>query len=149
MAHTLCCKYGYHLPLYRQSQMFENQGNDLSGSLLCSWVGKITKLLERLSDASRDHVFKGQAIFMDDTTVKLLQKGKGHGKNKIKRRGFGITLHTRDLGVVHHPLRFGISSPKCEGLNTPANIWKPINALPRRMLMRGIMMPIARGASKR
>ena len=25
MAHILCCKYGYHLPLYRQSQMFANQ----------------------------------------------------------------------------------------------------------------------------
>ena len=22
MTHILCCKYGYHLPLYRQSQMF-------------------------------------------------------------------------------------------------------------------------------
>ncbi len=30
MAHILCCKYGYHLPLYRQSQMFENEGIDLS-----------------------------------------------------------------------------------------------------------------------
>lgn len=84
MAHILCCKYGYHLPLYRQSQMFANQGIDLSGSLLCSWVGKSTKLLERVSDEIRDHVFKGQAIFMDDTTVRLLQKGKGRGKNKPK-----------------------------------------------------------------
>lgn len=84
MAHILCCKYGYHLPLYRQSQMFANQGIEISGSLMCSWVGKITKLLERLSDAIRDHVFKGQAIFMDDTTVKLLQRGKGRGKNKPK-----------------------------------------------------------------
>ena len=84
MAHIIACKYGYHLPLYRQSQMFENQGIEISGSLMCSWVGKITKLLERLSDAIRDHVFKGQAIFMDDTTVKLLQKGKGRGKNKPK-----------------------------------------------------------------
>lgn len=84
MAHILACKYGYHLPLYRQSQMFENQGIDLSGSLMCSWVGKCTKLLERLSDAIRDHVFEGQAIFMDDTTVKLLQKGKGKGENKPK-----------------------------------------------------------------
>ena len=48
------------------------------------WVGKCTKLLERLSDAIRDHVFEAQAIFMDDTTVKLLQKGKGKGKNKSK-----------------------------------------------------------------
>jgi transposase len=84
MAHILACKYGYHLPLYRQSQMFKNQGIDLSGSLLCSWVGKCTKLLERLSDAIRDHVFEGQAIFMDDTTVKLLQKGNGRGQNKPK-----------------------------------------------------------------
>ncbi len=82
MAHILCCKYGYHLPLYRQSQMFENEGIDLSGSLLASWVGKCTRLLERLSDAIRDHVFEGQAVFMDDTTVKLLKRGKGKGKNK-------------------------------------------------------------------
>ena len=84
MAHILCCKYGYHLPLYRQSQMFENEGIDLSGSLMALWVGKCTKLLERLSDAIRDHVFEAQAIFMDDTTVKLLQKGKGNGQNKSK-----------------------------------------------------------------
>jgi|TARA_B110000908_G_scaffold48040_1_gene58665 hypothetical protein len=58
--------------------MFENEGIELSGSLLASWVGKSTKLLERVSDAIRDHVFAAQAIFMDDTTVKLLQKGKSH-----------------------------------------------------------------------
>lgn len=84
MAHILCSKYGYHLPLYRQSQMFENEGIDLSGSLMAGWVGKCTKLLERVADAIRDHVFEAQAIFMDDTTVKLLQKGKGRGKNKTK-----------------------------------------------------------------
>ncbi|MCP4450509.1 MAG: IS66 family transposase [Planctomycetes bacterium] len=82
MAHILCCKYGYHLPLYRQSQMFANEGIDLSGSLLASWVGKSTKLLERLSNAICDHVFGGPAIFMDDTTVKLLEKGNGKGKNR-------------------------------------------------------------------
>ena len=84
MAHILCCKYGYHLPLYRQSQMFANEGIDLSGSLIAGWVGKCTKLLERLSDAIRDHMFEAQAIFMDDTTVKLLQKGNGKGENKTK-----------------------------------------------------------------
>ena len=31
MAHILCCKYGYHLPLYRQSQMFENEGMNRPG----------------------------------------------------------------------------------------------------------------------
>lgn len=51
---------------------------------MAGWVGRCTKLQERLSDAIRDHVFEAQAIFMDDTTVKLLQKGKGKGKNKTK-----------------------------------------------------------------
>ena len=69
MAHILCCKYGYHLPLYRQSQMFENEGIDLSGSLMALWVGKCTKLLERLSDAIRDHVFEAQAIFMPSRQI--------------------------------------------------------------------------------
>ena len=52
MAHILCCKYGYHLPLYRQSQMFENEGIDLSGSLMALWVGKCTKLLERVAESA-------------------------------------------------------------------------------------------------
>jgi len=64
--------------------MFENEGIELSGSLLALWAGKCIKLLERMSDAICDHVLAGQAIFMDDTTVKLLQTGKGKGRNKTK-----------------------------------------------------------------
>ena len=64
MAHILCCKNGYHLPLYHQSQMFENDGIDLSGSLLAGWLGKCTKLLERVSDVIHDLVFEAQAILM-------------------------------------------------------------------------------------
>ncbi len=94
MAHILASKYGYHLPLYRQSQMFENEGIELSGSLLASWVGKCTKLLERVSDAIRDHVLTGKAIFMDDATVKLLQKGKGKGRNKTKTAR--LSVYARD-----------------------------------------------------
>jgi transposase len=96
MAHILCCKYGYHLPLYRQSQMFANEGIDLSGSLMAGWVGKCTKLLERVSDAIRDHVFEAQAIFMDDTTVKLLQKGNGKGKNKTKTARLWVYARKED-----------------------------------------------------
>ena len=85
MAHILRCKYGYPLPLYRQSQMFAKESIDLSGALIAGWVDKCTKLLERVSDAIRDHVFEAQAIFMDDTTVKLLQNGKGKNKTKTAR----------------------------------------------------------------
>ncbi|MGB0969020.1 MAG: IS66 family transposase [Halocynthiibacter sp.] len=96
MAHILVSKFGYHLPLYRQSQMFANQGIDLSPSLMGAWVGKCIPVLVRLSDAIRDHIFAGQAIFMDDTTVKLLQKGKGRGKNKTKTAR--LWVYARDEG---------------------------------------------------
>jgi transposase len=96
MAHILASKYGYHLPLYRQSQMFENAGIELSGSLLASWVGKSTKLLERVSDAIRDHVFAAQAIFMDDTTVKLLQKSKSRSNHKNKAKTARLWVYARD-----------------------------------------------------
>lgn len=103
MAHILCCKYGYHLPLYRQSQMFANEGIDLSGSLMAGWVGKCSKLLERLSDAIRDHVFEAQAIFIDDTTVKLLQKGKGKGKNKAKTARLWVYARKEDTWASGAP----------------------------------------------
>jgi len=64
MAHILCCKYGYTLPLYRQSQMFAKEGIDLSGALMAGWVGKCTELLERVSDVIHDLVFEAQAILM-------------------------------------------------------------------------------------
>ena len=69
MAHILCCKYGYHLPLYRQSQMFANEGIDLNGSIMAGWVGKCTKLLKRVSDVIHDLVFEAQAILMPSRQI--------------------------------------------------------------------------------
>ena len=41
LAHVLVNKYADHLPLYRQSQIFERDGIDLDRSTLADWVGKI------------------------------------------------------------------------------------------------------------
>jgi transposase len=80
LAHVLVSKYADHLPLYRQSQIFERDGIDLSRSTLADWVGQSTALLEPLSDAIRKHVLQGQAIFADDTPVKMLAPGSGKTK---------------------------------------------------------------------
>ncbi len=77
LAHVLVNKYADHLPLYRQSQIFEREGVDLDRSTLADWVGKSTALLERLAEAIGDHVQKGPAIFADDTPVKMLAPGSG------------------------------------------------------------------------
>jgi hypothetical protein len=73
-------KYADHLPLYRQSQIFGREGVDLDRSTLTDWVGKSAALLEPLADAIQRHVLSGQAIFADDTPVKLLSPGAGKAK---------------------------------------------------------------------
>ena len=80
LAHVLVSKYADHLPLYRQSGMFQRDGIDLDCSTLATWVGKSAALLESLADAIGRHVRQGQAIFADDTPVKLLAPGRGRTK---------------------------------------------------------------------
>ena len=77
LAHVLVNKYADHLPLYRQSQIYERGGLDLNRSTLADWVGKSTALLEPLANAIGRHVLAGRAIFADDTPVKMLAPGTG------------------------------------------------------------------------
>jgi len=55
-------------------------GIDLDRSTLADWVGKSTGLLEPLADAIGRHVLAGQAIFADDTPIKLQAPGTGRTK---------------------------------------------------------------------
>ncbi len=81
LAHVLVNKYADHLPLYRQSQIFEREGIDLGRSTLADWVGKSAALLEPLADAIGRHVLRGDAIFADDTPVKMQAPGSGRTKS--------------------------------------------------------------------
>lgn len=72
LAHVLVSKYADHLPLYRQSQIFDREGLDLDRSTLADWVGKTTALLEPLADAIGRHVLSAEAIFADDTPISML-----------------------------------------------------------------------------
>jgi transposase len=74
---VLVNKYADHQPLYRQSGIFERDGIDIDRSTLADWVGKSTALLEPLANAIGRHVLAGQAIFADDTPVKMLAPGTG------------------------------------------------------------------------
>jgi transposase len=90
LAHVLVNKYADHLPLYRQSQIFDREGIDLDRSTLADWVGKSAALLEPLADAIGRHVLKGQAIFADDTPIKM--QAPGNGRTKTAR----IWTYVRD-----------------------------------------------------
>jgi transposase len=83
LAHVLVNKYADHLPLYRQSQIFKRDGIDLERSTLADWVGRSTALLEPLAEAIGRYVLAGQAIFADDTPVRM--QAPGTGKTKTAR----------------------------------------------------------------
>jgi transposase len=76
LAHILFAKYGLHLPLNRQSDVYAREGIDLDVSTLADWVGAAAATLMPLVETIRTHVFAAERIHADDTTVPVLAKGK-------------------------------------------------------------------------
>ncbi len=101
------------LPLYRQSQMFGRDGVDLDRSSLADWVGKSTALLEPLADAVARHVLRGQALFADDTPVKLLAPGSGKTKTA---RLWAYVRDERPWAGEAHPAAWYQFSPDRKGV---------------------------------
>jgi hypothetical protein len=110
---VLVSKYGDHLPLYRQSQIYHRDGVDLDRSTLADWVGKSTALLERLAVAIGDHVQKGQALFADDTPVKLLAPGSGKTRTA---RLWAYVRDERPWAGEAHPAAWYQFSPDRKGI---------------------------------
>jgi transposase len=76
LAHILFSKYGLHLPLNRQSDVYAREGIDLDVSTLADWVGAAAATLMPLVEVIRTHVFAAERIHADDTTVPVLAKNK-------------------------------------------------------------------------
>ena len=76
LADVLFGKYGAHMPLNRQSDIYTNEGIDLDVSTLADWVGACAATLRPLRDAIEAHVLSAERIHADDTTVPVLAKGK-------------------------------------------------------------------------
>jgi transposase len=76
LAHVLFGKYGAHLPLNRQSEIYAKEGIDLDTSTLADWVGACAATLMPLVEAIAKHVFAAARIHADDTTVPVLAKSK-------------------------------------------------------------------------
>jgi transposase len=77
LAHVIVSKYCDHVPLYRQSQIFARQGVTLNRSTLANWVGGAAWWLEALHARLAEQVFASTKLFADDTTVPVLDPGRG------------------------------------------------------------------------
>jgi transposase len=95
LAHVLVAKYADFLPLYRQAQIFARQGIALDRSTLCDWVGRACWWLEPLWRLLRRHVMGSTRIFADDTTLPVLDPGRGRTKTG---RLWGYAIDDRPWG---------------------------------------------------
>jgi transposase len=77
LAHILVSKYADHLPLYRQSQIYERQGVELERSTLADCVGGAAALLEPLVEALARYTLDSKYLHGDDTPVPVLEPGRG------------------------------------------------------------------------
>jgi transposase len=103
LAHVLVSKYGDHLPLYRQEEIYERQGVELDRATLADWVGQTSALLRPLVEALRRHVMSAEKLHADDTPVPVLAPGLG--KTKLGR----LWTYVRD--------------DRPAGDDTPAAVW--------------------------
>ena len=90
LAHVILQKYGDHLPLYRQSEIFEREDIDIARSTLSGWVKQCRTLLKPLNTALQNYVFEASHLHGDDTPIKVLNPG--FGKTKTGR----IWTYVRD-----------------------------------------------------
>ena len=76
LAWILVQKYGNHLPLYRQEQIFARDGLRLPRQTLCDWVQGAANALQPIADRLMAKIRAGPVMQLDDTPV-MCQGGRG------------------------------------------------------------------------
>jgi transposase len=80
LAHVLVSKYADHLPLYRQSEIYQREGVELDRSTLADWVGGVSRTVQPLVDALKKYVLACEKLHGDDVPVPVLEPGNGKTK---------------------------------------------------------------------
>jgi transposase len=80
IVHVVVSKFCDALPLYRQSQMLARQGVVLDRSTLSHWVGSACWWLTPIYELIVDTVLSSPKIFADDTSLPVLDPGRGRTK---------------------------------------------------------------------
>lgn len=81
LAHILISKYADHLPLYRQSLIYQRSGVYLSDSTLADWVGRCGVQLGFLVNRLIKLILTQPIVHADETPVKVLN---GYGVKDVK-----------------------------------------------------------------
>ena len=80
LAQIVLSKYGDHLPLYRQEDIFTRHGITIRRSTLCDWIAAAADLAERLYQRMCELIRQSKVIHTDDTSVPLLDPVIGRAR---------------------------------------------------------------------
>ncbi len=76
-AHTVLGKFGDHQPMYRQEDVHSRLGMTIRRSTLCGWQAALADLSRPLVDRMKHLVLQSKVIHTDDTSIKMLEPGRG------------------------------------------------------------------------
>ena len=76
-AHTTLSKFGDHIPHYRQEDIHSRLGMTIRRSTLCGWQAALAELALPLVMRKKFLILQSQVIHTDDTSIKMLQPGRG------------------------------------------------------------------------
>ena len=82
-SHVIVSKYGDHLPLHRQEEIYKRHGLDLRRSTLCDWVAQSADLLRPIALAMKRQILQSAKIHTDDTGISVR-----NGPRKQIRKGY-------------------------------------------------------------
>lgn len=68
-------KFGDHLPLYREEDLFSRMGWVIRRSTICDWLYELGMLIEPLVQRMKHLVLQSSVIHTDDTKIKMLDIG--------------------------------------------------------------------------
>jgi transposase len=77
LADVLVKKFADHLPLYRQSEILERQGIQISRQILSKWTVKCGLALKPLYEKLKERIINSKNKFIDEVPVDMLSPGKG------------------------------------------------------------------------
>lgn len=72
-AHTVLSKFGDHLPLYREEDLFSRMGWMIRRSTICDWLYELGLLVEPLVLRMKHLLLQSLVIHTDDTKIKMIE----------------------------------------------------------------------------
>lgn len=94
LAQILTATFVDHLPLYCQERAWARAGVAFPRSTLCAYKLGATELLAVLLPALRAHVLAAPRVHVDDTTLPLIEGGRGlshrHDRRSVERHSVSV-----------------------------------------------------------